>query len=85
MARFEGGVIGEFGHRERGMGSELLTYHSICFDVLFLDTYYIYASIESWYSYNFQGKMGNMVAWYLATSPPESACLLTRVFVYRLM
>ena len=22
--------MGEYGHRERGMGSELLTYHGIC-------------------------------------------------------
>ena len=54
--------------------------HELC-----LDTYNIYVSIGSWYFSNFRENFGNMAAWYLVNSPPKDACMLTRVFVHRLV
>ena len=76
---------GEYSNRERGMGSELLTYHGICFSCAMLGTQNIYVSIGFWYFSNFKEKNGNMAAWYLANAPPKGACMLTRVVVLRLV
>ena len=85
LAGLVGVGMGVYRHREKWVGSEILTFTmAYAENVKCLDTYYIYVSIGSCYYKTLNGKMGTMEAWYVMTSPPESACLLTRLFVHRL-
>ena len=85
---FEGLEGGGMGNKAKGRGQWgvscwLIMAYAV--HVLCLDTYNIYVSIGSWHFSKFNAKIWNMAAWYLANSPPKGACMLTRVFVHRLV